>query len=293
MQSGFQTHTWQVDGLALVARDYPPLVDAERLPVVCLHGLTRNSKDFNTLARWLAARGHRVIVPDIRGRGRSDFDPEPMRYLPQTYVGDIAALLDTLGIGRAFFIGTSMGGIITMGLAALRPSLVAAAVLNDVGPEAAPEGLARIAAYAGKPAMIDSWDDACRYLRQINRGVYPGFDEADWQALARRTFAQDAAGNPRFDYDPAIAVPIQAGKLKADPDIAWVLFDALCRERPVLLVRGALSDIVSEDIAARMQARAPSLQIVQVPGVGHAPLLDEPAATAALDAFLETLDTTR
>lgn len=293
MQSGFETRTWQVDGLALAARDYPPLKDAGRLPVVCLHGLTRNAKDFDTLARGLAERGHRVVVPDMRGRGCSSFDPEPMRYMPATYASDVVALLDTLGIARAIFIGTSMGGIITLLLAALRPSLVAAAVLNDVGPEAAPEGLARIAAYAGKPATIDNWDDACRYVRDINAAAFPRFGDEDWQAFARRTFAQDDQGNPRFDYDPAIAVPIQAGKLKADPEMAWVLFDALCRDRPVLLLRGALSDIVSEDIAARMQARAPSLQVVQVPDVGHAPLLDEPAATAALDAFLHPMDTTR
>ena len=293
MQPEYMLHTWHVDGLALAARDYPPHAAARRLPVVCLHGLTRNAKDFDALARRLAGQGHRVVVPDTRGRGRSAFDPQPMRYLPQTYVGDVVALLDGLDIARAIFVGTSMGGIVTMGVAALLPALVAAAVLNDVGPEAAPEGLARIAAYAGKPATIDNWDDACRYVRDINAAAFPRFGDEDWQAFARRTFAQDDQGNPRFDYDPAIAVPIQAGKLKADPEMAWVLFDALCRDRPVLLLRGALSDIVSEDIAARMQARAPSLQVVQVPDVGHAPLLDEPAATAALDAFLHPMDTTR
>ncbi len=175
MQSGYTVHNWKVDGLSLHARDYTPRNDVGKSAVVCLHGLTRNSKDFDALARRLAERGHRVVVPDIRGRGRSQYDPNSMRYVPQTYVGDIAALLDGLGIDRAIFIGTSMGGIITMGLAALRPALVSAAVLNDVGPEVAPEGLARIASYAGKPVTIDSWDDARAYLRRFNdafRGRY-------------------------------------------------------------------------------------------------------------------------
>ncbi len=290
MQPGHTLHTWHVDGLALAARDYPLQVAAHGLPVVCLHGLTRNSKDFDALARRLTGQGHRVVVPDIRGRGRSAHDPEPMRYLPQTYVSDVAALLDGLGIERAIFIGTSMGGIVTMGLAALRTSLVAAAVLNDVGPEVAPEGLARIAAYAGKPARIDDWDDAREYVRQIAGVVFPRFGDDDWMAYARLTFRENAAGKPRLDYDPAIAEPIRADRLKADPALAWALFEALCRDRPVLLLRGALSDLVSTQIAAKMRARAPTLEVAEVPDVGHAPLLDEPAAIAALDDFLQGTD---
>lgn len=290
MQPEYMLHTWHVDGLALAARDYPPHAAARRLPVVCLHGLTRNAKDFDALARRLAGQGHRVVVPDTRGRGRSAFDPQPMRYLPQTYVGDVVALLDGLDIARAIFVGTSMGGIVTMGVAALLPALVAAAVLNDVGPEVAPEGLARIAAYAGKPAHIDTWGDARDYVRRIAGTVFPRFGDDDWMAYARLTFREDETGTPRFDYDPAIAEPIKAGRLKADPPLAWALFEALCRERPVLLLRGALSDLVSAQIAAKMQAHAPGLQVAEVPGVGHAPLLDEPAAIAALDEFVQRTD---
>lgn len=293
MEHGYTVHTWKVDGLSLRARNYPPGIDADRLPVVCLHGLTRNSKDFDALARRLADRGHRVVVPDIRGRGRSDYDPEPSRYVPKTYVGDVAALLDDLGLARAIFIGTSMGGIITMGLAALRPSLVAAAVLNDVGPEVAPEGLARISSYAGKPATIDSWDDASAYLRRFNQAVFPGFGDDEWMAYARQTFREDAQGKPRLDYDPAISEPIKAGRLKVDPTVAWSLFDALRQGRPLMLLRGVLSDIVSDDIAARMQARAPSLAVAQIPAVGHAPLLDEPESLSALDQFFQRIQDTR
>lgn len=293
MQSGYAVHTWKVDDLSLCARDYPARADADTLPILCLHGLTRNAKDFDRLARRLAARGHRVVVPDMRGRGRSDYDPDPTRYVPRTYVVDVIALLDGLGIGRAIFIGTSMGGIITMGVAAARPALVAAAVLNDVGPEVAPEGLARIASYAGRPVTINSWDDARAHLRRFNDAVFPQFDDEAWMAFARQTFREGADGTPQLDYDPAIAVPIQAGRLKANPTSAWLLFDTLCRNRPVLLLRGMLSDIVSNDILARMQARAPSLAVAQVPAVGHAPLLDEPESLAALDHFLQHVHDTR
>lgn len=278
---------WNRDGLALFARDYPAQTNAGKPPVVCLHGLTRNSADFDRLAQWLAGRGHRVIVPDIRGRGRSGYDPDPMRYVPSTYVADVVALLESLGIPAAIFIGTSMGGIITMGLMASRPSLVAAAVLNDVGPEVSPTGLARIAAYAGKPAHIESWTDARDYVRRINEAAFPRFGDGHWMAFARRTFREDEAGRPCLDYDPDIAEPIRAGRLESDPATLWPLFEALCRSRPVMLVRGRLSDIVSDGIAARMKARAPSLEIAQIPDVGHAPLLDEPASLDALGRFLK------
>lgn len=278
---------WNRDGLALFARDYPARADAGKVPVVCLHGLTRSSRDFDRLAGWLVERGHRVIVPDIRGRGRSDHDPDPMRYVPSTYVADVAGLLEKLGIRRAIFIGTSMGGIITMGLMASRPSLVAAAALNDVGPEASPTGLTRIAAYAGKAANIESWADARDYVRRINAVAFPLFGDDEWTAFAKRTFREDEAGRPCLDYDPAIAEPIRAGRLKADPATLWPLFEALCRDRPVMLIRGMLSDIVSEEIAARMKTCAPSLEIARIPDVGHAPLLDEPASLDALGRFLK------
>lgn len=278
---------WNRDGLALFAWDYPARAEAGKPPVVCLHGLTRNSSDFHRLASWLVERDHRVIVPDIRGRGRSDYDPDPMRYVPSTYVDDVSGLLEGLGIHSAIFIGTSMGGIVTMGLMASKPSLVSAAVLNDVGPEASPTGLARIAAYAGKAADIENWADARDYVRRINEAAFPLFGDDEWTAFAGRTFREDEAGRPCLDYDPAIAEPIRAGRLKSDPVALWPLFEDLCRDRPVMLIRGMLSDIVSDEIAARMKARAPSLEIAQIPDVGHAPLLDEPASLVALGRFLK------
>lgn len=289
MPSNYTARSWRSNSLSLYARDYSSPVEATKLPVVCLHGLTRNSKDFGKLAARLSASGHRVIVPDMRGRGLSAYDPDPMRYVPATYAHDVVELLHDLAIDRAIFVGTSMGGIIIMEIAAGWPRLVTAAVLNDVGPEASPAGLARIASYAGKPVRVENWDDARDYVRQINEAAFPLFDDDEWTAFAKLTFREDEVGRPWFDYDPAIAEPIKAGLLKAEPAVAWPLFERLCCDRPVLLIRGLLSDILSEEIAAQMRTRAPTLTIAGIANVGHAPLLDEPDVLDALDRFLKRM----
>ncbi|MGZ8312987.1 MAG: alpha/beta fold hydrolase [Allosphingosinicella sp.] len=286
----FQDRRWRSrDGLALHARDYPAADGPVRLPVICLHGLTRNAKDFEDVAPLLAAQGRRVLVPDIRGRGLSERDPEPARYMPKTYARDVLELMDGLGIARAVFLGTSMGGIITMALAALRPGAIAAAILNDVGPEIAPAGVARIMSYAGKKADVASWEEAADHLRGINAAVFRNYQDEDWQRFARRTF-RDIGGKPELDYDPAIMVPLAQGRYKAANLLAWLLFLRLARSRPVLLVRGALSDLLAPATVARMRRRAPRLRVVEVPDVGHAPMLTEPDATRAIDEFLAAVD---
>jgi pimeloyl-ACP methyl ester carboxylesterase len=275
------------DGLSLFARDYAGGGGEVRLPVVCMHGLTRNSKDFEDLAPRIAAMGRRVLVPDVRGRGLSARDPNPANYHPKVYARDVAGLLDSLGIPSAIFLGTSMGGIITMTLAAVRPGLVAAAILNDVGPEIAREGVARILGYAGKGARIDSWADAVAYLRRTSSAAFPAFSDTEWDRFARRTFREGANG-PELDYDPAIGGQLSMpGRLTTF--IARMLFRRLARKRPTLLLRGALSDIITADIAARMAKAAPAMEVVVVPNVGHAPLLDEPVAVDAIARFLRTL----
>ena len=182
------------DGLTLFARDYPPPGPVSGLPVICLHGLTRNSKDFEELAPLIASWGRRVIVPDVRGRGQSDRDPRPANYQPKVYARDVAAMMAELDIERAVFIGTSMGGIIIMTLMAMRPGVIAAAILNDVGPAVAPEGIARILSYAGQPAEIHSWDDAADYVRRTNKTAFPTPGQVDWNRFARRTFREGSEG---------------------------------------------------------------------------------------------------
>jgi pimeloyl-ACP methyl ester carboxylesterase len=286
--AAFSERRWEApDGLTLYARDYAADDDAARLPVVCLHGLTRNSKDFEDVAPRMAAMGRRVIVPDVRGRGQSGRDRKPANYNPKTYARDIAGLLESLGISRAIFLGTSMGGIITMTLAAFHPKMVAASILNDVGPEIAPEGIARILGYAGKGAIIASWSDAADYLRRTNGAALPSYTGSDWERMARRTF-RDGPGGPELDYDPAIAGVLgKPGRVTTF--IAKTLFRRLAKGRPTLLLRGELSDLITADIAGRMRKAAPAMEVVVVPGVGHAPMLDEPVAVDAIERFLRTL----
>jgi pimeloyl-ACP methyl ester carboxylesterase len=273
------------DGLSLYARDYAGAAGEARLPVVCLHGLTRNSKDFEELAPVLAASGRRVIVPDVRGRGLSDRDPHPANYVPNTYARDVIQLLDELGIARAVFIGTSMGGIMTLAISGMRRRLVAAAMLNDVGPEVAEAGIERIKSYVGKKVDISSWDDAANYLKSINGVAFPENQAQDWAAFARRTFAE-RDGKPVLDYDPQIMQPLSQNRYKAMTFVAWFLFKRLARSVPLLLIRGELSDLLSVEIADKMRRRAPAMAYAQVPQVGHAPTLSEQAAAQAIARFM-------
>ena len=276
------------DGLTLFARDYRANGDERRLPVVCLHGLTRNGRDFEELAPILAGDGRRVIVPDIRGRGRSDASPNARRYHPATYARDVAGLLDHCRISHAIFIGTSMGGLITMALAARRSRAVAAAVLNDIGPEIDPRGIARIISYAGNSAPVTTWAEAAAYARSTNAAAFPDYVEADWLAFARRLFREDD-GRILLDYDPAIADGLSRPPSALTKMAAWLAFRRLARGRPTLLVRGELSDLLTGSIAARMRLAAPRMTEAVVPGVGHAPMLTEPAALEAIRRFLAPL----
>ena len=290
MTQTFADRRWtSADGLSLYARDYAAASGPAKLPVIAIHGLTRNAADFETIAPLIAQSGRRVLAIDVRGRGKSDRAPDPMTYQPLNYAQDVLALMRDAGIERAVFLGTSMGGLITMALAAVRSKVIAAAIINDVGPEVAKEGLTRIAAYAGQPVEIGSWAEAAAYVRRLNEVALPHYSDADWDAFARRTFRIGTEGTPVPDYDPDIMAPIRAAGAKALVPNLWPFFNRLAKARPVLLVRGATSDLLSPEIAARMRKRAPKMDFVEVPGVGHAPMLDEPEAKAAIFPFLSEL----
>ena len=287
--SAFHERRWRSrDGLHLYARDYPAAGGEAGLPVICLHGLTRNSKDFEEIAPVIAGWGRRVIVPDVRGRGLSDADPKPRNYQPKVYARDVVTMMAELGVERAVFLGTSMGGIITMTMMAIRPGAVVAAILNDVGPAMAPEGIARILSYAGKSKAIRSWDDAAAYVRQTNAIAFPDYGDEDWHRFARRTF-RDTGGGPERDYDPAIAIPLGRPASKITLWLVGIMFRRLARKRPTLLIRGELSDLITDDIASAMQRAAPAMLRVDVPNVGHAPMLTEPEAVDAIRNFLRTV----
>lgn len=285
-----ETSFISTDGLRLFARDYAPHSGPARLPVICIHGLTRNSADFDEVAPWIASLGRRVLAVDVRGRGNSDYDSDPSHYNPMVYAGDIIKLARDLGIERAVFIGTSMGGLITMTVALRSVGLIAAAVLNDVGPILSQRGLQRIAAYAGKGEVLASWQDAADYTRGINELAFPSNTPDEWNKWARRAFLQQPDGRLTMRYDANISQPIQAGKLRPTSLIGRYAFRRLARSRPTLLIRGALSDLIEPEQVAYMRAVAPAMEFAEVPGVGHAPMLTEAAAQTALRAFLDKVD---
>lgn len=275
------------DGLNLFARDYPGSDGPARLPVIAIHGLTRNSADFETIAPLIARSGRRVLALDVRGRGRSDRATDPMTYQPPVYAKDVLALLEAAGIERAVFLGTSMGGLITMAVATQKTRVVAAAILNDIGPAVSPGGLARIAAYSGQPVDTPTWAAAADYARRINAVAFPHYTDADWDAFARRIFVEGTEGAPILNYDPDISAPIKAAGAKALVPNLWPAFRRLARKRPTLLIRGGTSDLLGADIAARMQKAAPEMRYAEIPDIGHAPMLDEPEAKAAIFEFLK------
>jgi len=277
---------WQSDdGLTLHARDYAG-GGGDRPPLLCLPGLTRNARDFEDVADRLAG-AWRVIAVDFRGRGDSDYARDPASYNPLAYVDDVLALLDALALPRVIAFGTSLGGLVTMLLALRAPDRLAGALLNDVGPEIDPTGLARIRSYVGKASSFPTWVHAARAVEENNAGVYPGFTLDDWLRMAKRLYYVNGSGRIVPDYDMKIAEPFREPGGEAPPDL-WPAFAALAG-RPVAIVRGALSDVLSPATAERMAASLPGAELVTVPDVGHAPTLTEPAAEAAIDRLLDRI----
>ncbi len=276
---------WSNDGLRLHYRDYAAQGDAAagRPPILCFPGLTRNARDFEPVAERLRA-GWRVIVVEFRGRGESAYAKDAMTYVPLTYVQDVERLLTDLRIDRFVAIGTSLGGIVTLLLAATRRDRVAAAVLNDVGPVIEPAGLDRIRAYVGKGGSFPTWIHAARSIAELNAAVFPGYTLVDWLTVAKRTYRLSANGRIVPDYDKKIAEPFRLPGGEAGIDL-WPAFDALA-DTPTLVVRGALSDLLSVETTERMATRLHRATVITIPGVGHAPVLDEPAARAAIDTLL-------
>ncbi|AJP71924.1 alpha/beta fold hydrolase [Sphingomonas hengshuiensis] len=272
---------WSNDGLRLHFRDYPGAADQP--PLLCLPGLTRNARDYETLATRLAGP-RRVLCVEFRGRGESAYAKDPMSYVPLTYLQDVDALLADQGIGRFVAVGTSLGGIVTMLLAATGPERLAGAVLNDVGPELDPVGLARIRTYVGKAVYHPTWMHAARAIAEANGDVYPDYRIEDWLRMAKRLYRVNSSGRIVLDYDMKIAEPFRVPGNEAGPDM-WPTIDAL-RGRPLLVVRGERSDILRAEVADRMVARHGGAEQVTVAGVGHAPTLDEPEAVAGIDRLL-------
>ena len=272
------------DGLRLRYRDYPG--GDGRPPLLCLPGLTRNARDFEPVAEASAGEW-RVICADLRGRGQSDYARDAATYTPLHYLGDVLALLDQAGLERVVAIGTSLGGLVTMLLAFQAPDRLAGAVLNDIGPDIEQAGLARIREYVGQGRSFPTWMHAARGLREQGGMAHPDFSISDWLRLAKRLMAVGAGGRIAFDYDMKIAEPFQAPP-PDEPFDMWPAFRALAG-RPVLAIRGELSDILSAETLARMKREVPSLDTVTIPRTGHAPTLEEPEAQAAIARLLASV----
>jgi pimeloyl-ACP methyl ester carboxylesterase len=272
---------WQTaDGLTLHYRDYPGAND--RPAIVCSPGLTRTARDFEPLVEAVAGE-RRVICVELRGRGESDYSKDSATYEAGHYLADLEALLAELNLGRFVAVGTSLGGILTMLLAA-RGAPIAAALINDIGPTLEESGLARIREVVGQGRSFPTWLHAARGLRETMGGVYPDYALEDWLRLAKRLLAVGQNGRLAFDYDMKIAEPFREAR-GGRTEALWTAFGALAG-RPVCVLRGELSDLLSAETLAEMARTVPGLDAVTVPRVGHVPTFEEPAAREALARLL-------
>ena len=270
------------DGLKLHYRDYAG--EASRPPIICIPGLTRNARDFEGVAARLAG-DWRLICVELRGRGESAHARDPMTYIPPVYLQDMEALVAELKLARFVLFGTSLGGLITMLMAATGKQRLAGALLNDIGPELETRGLERIRSYVGRSQNWPTWLHAARHLAEAQGDRYPGWQIDDWLVYAKRLCRLNANGRIAFDYDMRIAEPFKLPQGEAGFDL-WPAFRAL-DGIPALVVHGELSDVLSAGSVTRMKAALPSLESVTVPEVGHAPTLDEPEAQKGIDKLLK------
>jgi len=279
------------DGLRLYARDYRPesAVTAGRLPVICLPGLTRNSRDFHPLALLLSRdtmMPRRVIALDSRGRGNSAWDENKANYNLAIEAGDVIAACAALGIERAIFIGTSRGGLILHIIAATRPDLLEAAILNDIGPVIETEGLARIRDYLNSGRKPAEWNEAADILKENHGAAFTALGEQDWPEMAHALY-RDIEGKPVADFDPAIAEALKSVDFTQPLPDLWVQFESLNR-LPLMLIRGENSSLLSKETANEMARLHPGLVLHTAPEQGHAPFLHLGSIPTAIQAFLAT-----
>lgn len=279
------------DGLRMYCAEYAtPLSAQHRPPILCLAGLTRNSRDFESLGPWLA-QSYRVLAPDLRGRGLSDRDPDWRHYQLDTYLADVRGLLQYFGVSRVIVIGTSLGGLIGLSLADRtldRDGLpeIAALVLNDIGPELDPSGLQRIANTVGTAAAAATWEQAASQLAVGHREALPDYTTEDWLQFARRLCREQSPGVIERDMDPLIGRALREAEVGTSVPDFWRAYTT-CGHMPMLAVRGELSDLLSAATLQRMQRLCPALRSVTIARRGHTPTLDEPVSRQALARFLD------
>lgn len=274
------------DGIKTYVLELVPDGEIKGDPIFCIHGLTRNHKDFEPIFDFLLGFGRKVYAIDVRGRGNSDYDPNPLNYHPGTYVGDVSNIMNVLEIEKAVFIGTSMGGIISMILAAFMPDKVSGIILNDVGPEVNEAGIARIRNYVGNSAPVDNWDDAIKGIKAIAQKEYPlqKDNQQFWQDFAKR-ISKEENGKISLAYDPEIKQNLQPAKEGEPAPNLWAQFEMI-KDIPIGLISGELSDIMTSDIVEKMKKISPSLKVELIDNVGHAPILNEEKALKIIKEIL-------
>jgi pimeloyl-ACP methyl ester carboxylesterase len=286
----FEDKYWEsADGIKLHYRDYPAFGPgpASRTPLICMPGLTRNARDFEPVAELLAkmpGAKRRMIAIDFRGRGDSGYAKDSMSYMPVTYMQDVDALLRVLDLKSFITLGTSLGGIVSMLLATMWKDKMKGAILNDIGPEIGAKGADRIRSYVGQARSFETWMHAARTMVEAHGEVYPDFKLADWLRLAKRTCKLSNNGRIVFDYDMKIAEPFKLPGGEAGVDL-WPVFESMTGV-PLLVLRGATSDILEKATATKMAKKHGSATLVTIPRVGHAPSLDEPESLEAIKGFL-------
>lgn len=278
------------DGLRLHVRAYRPAA-AKGLPVVCLPGLARTEADFEALAHYLASdteHPRSVFALDYRGRGQSDYDSDWRNYNLAVELADVVTVLSALAIPRAVFVGTSRGGLLTMLLAAKQPAFIAGAILNDIGPVIEPKGLMRIKSYIGRMLAPTDYVEGAGVLRHLFGAQFPSLSDDDWLAWSKRSWTQTPDGMvARYD--------ISLGNTMSDFDLdqpiadLWAQFDALAAV-PVMVIRGALSDLLSPETVVLMREHKPDIDVVEIPDQGHAPLLSEPHIITRIATFIQRCD---
>jgi pimeloyl-ACP methyl ester carboxylesterase len=278
---------WSRDNVRLHLIDYGG-ADDDAPVVLCLPGLTRNHRDFDLfVGRYfpkLQGRA-RIWCADLRGRGESGWAKDPLTYTPLTYYQDMERLVEEFAPKKLILVGTSLGGILSMLMAVSLSPIILGSILNDVGPELNPSGLGRIRNYVGKVGPYPTWMHVAHALAETQKDAYPHFSMPDWIAMAKRLGRVEPNGRIVFDYDPKIAEPFKTPGGDGVVDL-WPVFAALA-QKPLLAVRGSESDVLDDAILQKMAAVADTVHIVTVPGVGHAPLLNEPTATVAMDLFFD------
>ncbi len=286
MSSFAQHHLDLADGVRLAYRTYGP-EGSIKAPILCLAGLTRNARDFHDMASALCA-DRQVIAADMRGRGLSSYPADISTYAVPQELADVFALIDALDLPPAIVIGTSRGGLLAMSMAMLAPLRMAGCVLNDIGPEVNPAGLARIMSYVGKGTPPATWDEAVAQTKAVNAEQFPTLSDAEWRHVVENLYSETVDGL-KLDYDPRIADALAAQAASGELVDMWPLFDAL-KSIPTLCIRGASSDILATEGLQAMADRRADLMQATIADRGHAPFLNEPEALQAIQSLLKAVD---